>query len=282
MCLIISSPTGKLAPYNDMYYGFENNPDGWGVAWATGSKVKVKKGFFFEELSDMLHEFEGYPYVLHFRWATHGGNGTDNLHPFKIHKKLYMAHNGVLNVKIENKGMSDTWHLAQQMKPIIYQDRDALQDLGFIEELGNYIGASNKLAFIDAHGRIAVVNREQGEDKDGLWYSNDHSCEPPMGTWKYTNKNFVRGFTKTIDRTVRYAGVPVAEPGEMVGCYMCGSPIDPDDACVVDSDLFVCQQCEHWEAEYTKVGHYRNGDIGYFDDKVNEEEIGRAIAAGLF
>ena len=98
MCLIIASPEGKVPTRGVIEQGWKDNSDGWGLMHSNGSEIVINKGLNFDHLKPLLDNLNGSPYVLHYRWATHGNKNIDNCHPFQVTKQLYMAHNGVISI----------------------------------------------------------------------------------------------------------------------------------------------------------------------------------------
>jgi predicted glutamine amidotransferase len=174
MCLIIASPNGVVPTCGVIDQGWQDNSDGWGLMQSDGSDLIVNKGMKFDDLKPLLEKINGNPYVLHYRWATHGTKNIDNCHPFRITKKLYMAHNGVIAIEQKNKLMSDTWHYAQTLRQIGI-DHDNVTDEEIISMMAKSVGGGNKLAFLDAQGKVTLVNEQAGTWKEGVWYSNTHS-----------------------------------------------------------------------------------------------------------
>lgn len=188
MCLIIASQAGERPSEDLLTQAAIDNPDGWGLVWYDGKRLRIRKGLdTFHALSAMDEIPEGRPYVLHFRWSTHGRNTLDNCHPFKLGDWGYMAHNGVLAIPTSrNRGMSDTWHFAQYwVKPYLKQQNPTDDEL--LDMAEDFIGHSNetllgremqsKLAFLKADGKILIANETQGQWEDGIWYSNTFSHE---------------------------------------------------------------------------------------------------------
>ena len=171
MCLIIASPKGARPDSNLLLQAAIDNPDGYGIVWYDNG-LKVRKGLDTLDSLDALKAIpDGAPYVLHYRWTTHGKNNTDNCHPFKLGGWGYMAHNGVLQIPTErNTGMSDTWHFAQYwVKPYLRQNPSYKQLLKMCEQ---FIGHGNKLAFLTHRGDVLIANESYGFWEDNIWYSN--------------------------------------------------------------------------------------------------------------
>ncbi len=175
MCLIIASETGKLIDYDVVQRGFDDNPHGWGIMKSDGSRIRASRGMDLKSFEAAYKDLNGEPYVIHFRWATHGTKGLDNCHPFKVNKKLYMAHNGIMSENVvpqPRKDMSDTWHYAQKLRRLGLHSTNLKENLSEIEK---DIGSTNKLAFMTADGRIEIANRRAGVEHNGAWLSNDWS-----------------------------------------------------------------------------------------------------------
>jgi hypothetical protein len=182
MCLIILSTKGEQINDDKILNAFLNNPDSWGLAWAKEGKLHMAKGFGYDSLIKAYREAAGLPHMLHFRWATSGKINTANAHPFDLGGVAFM-HNGMLNVAIENRNMSDTWHYAQLLKPILVQYPEALGNPNFLKEVGESIGIGNKFTFLEADGTFAIVNEKAGKWlTPGIWVSNIHSLESPYVT----------------------------------------------------------------------------------------------------
>jgi glutamine amidotransferase class II-like protein len=176
MCLIVASQTGKLPTDELVQDAFTDNPDGWGMMYHAGGVIHVQKGMDLASLKTSLVTVKDKPYVLHFRWATHGGVELDNNHPFKVTKKVWMAHNGIIhNISEWRKDRSDSWHFAKELGTIVNRHRDWAVGSDFVPYVEKWIGKSNKIAFLWDDGLIKIANEEQGVTKDGIWYSNDNS-----------------------------------------------------------------------------------------------------------
>lgn len=87
----------------------DSNPHGGGVAWACkkSKSVRFKRGLTAKQIYAM-QDTMSYPYLLHFRWATHGDKVPELTHPFPLGPRALMGelegdaqsviiHNGVWN-----------------------------------------------------------------------------------------------------------------------------------------------------------------------------------------
>jgi hypothetical protein len=76
----------------------ESNPDGGGVSWWDGERLRVFKnvdplkvvGFIYSHWDSLKRA----PCLIHFRFATHGAVEPRNCHPFHTDRG-YVAHNGI-------------------------------------------------------------------------------------------------------------------------------------------------------------------------------------------
>lgn len=174
MCLIIASQSGRFIDADIVARGFRDNPHSWGIMKSTGRAVHISKGFTWDEFSAAYAKLDGEPYVIHFRYATHGKVDRSNCHPFEITKKLYMAHNGVINIDLKRRDKSDTWHYAQELKRWGLTEKNSTVRSN-LDAIGAAIGRNNKLAFLTAAGEISIVNEASGCVLGDIWLSNDWS-----------------------------------------------------------------------------------------------------------
>lgn len=174
MCLIIASPEGSAVSPDILETAYDNNPDGWGVMFARNGAVTVRRGLTLSKLKLAYQEAAEHPHVVHTRWATHGAVNTNNCHPFRINRRLFMAHNGVLDIKCDNPAMSDTWHFARELRLANVTERD-ITSKSFSAAIGRQIGRRNKLTFLAASGALTIINESSGLWRKGIWFSNEDS-----------------------------------------------------------------------------------------------------------
>jgi len=166
MCVVIAKPQGiPLPKEKELRNCWLRNKDGAGVAWASGGKVYIRKGFM--ELEDLLgflfaKDWQPYAMLIHFRAATHGGVTPHHCHPFplstskdklmqtKLRCNVAIAHNGIFSGYGEKNGLSDTQEFIQKvLAPLAkYLRREPIKNL--IAEAARY----NKLAFLFGDGTI--------------------------------------------------------------------------------------------------------------------------------
>lgn len=188
MCLIIYKPADKSVPADDLKVAFENNSDGYGVMFPSGGVVQVRKakGTFEEFLAHYAAVPAGTPLGIHFRWRTSGNVDDANAHPFQVLSKhrhgldLWLMHNGVLNgLDQPNKDMCDTWHYVEhRLKPILAKCPGLIRTPEFRVMIESDIGHSNKFLLMEGTGRVHVINRKAGDEREGCWYSNSYSLRP--------------------------------------------------------------------------------------------------------
>ena len=175
MCLAIFQPVGKIVPKNHLENGFRCHGDGCGIAWAEGGKLHVKKGvgMKFEEFYEAYEAVKQYPCLIHFRKSTSGKIDEANCHPFIFNEgKLAAVHNGMLNIKCNDKDFSDTYHfITLVLDPIIRKYKIPLNDGPLNYLVCTSIG-SDKLAVMDGNGKTYIFNEEKGTWDEGIWYSN--------------------------------------------------------------------------------------------------------------
>jgi len=189
MCIIAAKPAGKTMP-KDKYINnmFNNNDDGAGLMYALDGKVHIEKGFM--EKSDFLGKLKeldekygltSLPLVMHFRITTHGGTKPENCHPFPVTDSIGMlqklkcitdigvAHNGVIDIRVRNKNISDTMeYIAGQLAPLkravpsFYKNKDLMQMV--------YNAIDSKMCILNSKGEMFFVG--DFREEDGIKYSN--------------------------------------------------------------------------------------------------------------
>jgi hypothetical protein len=174
MCLAIYKPANADVPEEHLRNGFENHPDGAGFAWAVNGKLHIKKGIFdVEEAVEQYNAIKQYPCLIHFRKATSGKIDKTNCHPFLFNDgKLALIHNGVLSIKHNIEGLSDTAHFVKLvLEPMVKRNNVPINDGALHYLLTTSIG-TDKMAIMDGDGTTYVINENKGKWENGSWYSN--------------------------------------------------------------------------------------------------------------
>lgn len=222
MCLIIASHNGELPPNSLVENAYLDNKDGWGLVY--GKSLCVRKGMDLPGAKKAIALAKGQPYIMHFRWATHGSVNAANTHPFRVSRKAYMAHNGVLGVDIKHPEFSDTWHLARILEEIGFRP-DWTKCEQWIKDMEEYVGPSNKLSFLTRDG-LSIVNEGMGKWHGGYWLSNEHSswggARWPKDWWKSSK----------------------AQSMAYEECDYCRLPFD--ELFPVTGGLRLCEDCHRW------------------------------------
>ena len=196
MCLLL---TGQSKTIRNVFLNTQGliddvytiNPDGVGAMYSDGRKVHVRK--VLPKTVDEARQFiESLPnddrsVALHFRMKTHGLIDMENCHPYQVNADTWLAHNGVLHTgNAADPDKSDTWHFIQNYLATL--PTDALHDKKFLSLVGAFIG-NNRFAIMSADGRLSVVNRAQGIETHGIWFSNTYAWSPGLLIEGYAAKN---------------------------------------------------------------------------------------------
>ncbi len=217
MCVIIERPTGVTFPDENFRACWGRNGDGWGIMFPDEGRVKVIRSMKNDEFLEVYHRLGDRPMGIHFRLKTHGAVNHDNLHPFPILTKedhgrdLWMMHNGTIDIAqpySERKhDLSDTWHFAEYIRPLLAATPGLLDDPIFQTILGKYIGWS-RLLFLDGDGKFVSVNKEKGIHAFGCWLSNDyshrvHTVHPTQASGS-NHTSHSQGWTNTPTTSTKY------------------------------------------------------------------------------
>lgn len=196
MCLLI---TGQAKTIRNVFLNtqgliddvYNNNPDGVGVMYSDGRKLSVSK--FLPKNADEVRQFitslpnDDRSMALHFRMKTHGLIDMENCHPYQVNSDTWLAHNGVLHTgNAADPDKSDTWHFINDYLSTV--PTDTLHNPQFLRLVGEFIN-NNRFAIMSADGRLSVVNRQQGIEVAGVWFSNTYAWSPDLLIEGYATKN---------------------------------------------------------------------------------------------
>jgi glutamine amidotransferase len=225
MCLLINQEKGSVISDQNLRRAYDSNDDGAGYCFSKDGKIQVKKYRSFKKFlkaykSDVKSYGKTSGFIVHFRITTHGTTeGTFNVHPFKVNKNLYFAHNGVIgNVRNDEK-YSDTqifnFEYLQKL-PEGFIKNKAIQEL-----ISKYIGHS-KLVFLNERGESTIINENLGHWDGGIWYSNSSYQEEYgyYGGYNYGYSNY-----GSVVRTpiVKTSSLAIKQLGsEFASCEWCG------------------------------------------------------------
>lgn len=180
MCLLIAQVIGA-DPVSDarLRQGWKANKDGAGYAFVADGKLVVCRPFF--KFKPFLAAYKAHhakygqssPFLVHFRFTTHGGVSASNTHPFTLAGgKVALGHNGMMHeFESPHKDESDTAFFCRSV--LAHRDAEQLMSPKFNKWLEVLIGDSNKLVLIDDTCALSIVNEEAGHWDSDTWYSNN-------------------------------------------------------------------------------------------------------------
>lgn len=196
MCLLV---TGQAKTIRNVFLTtdglladvYSTNPDGVGVMYSDGRKMHVRK--VLPKTVDEARQFieslpnDDRPVALHFRMKTHGLIDMANCHPYQVNADTWLAHNGVLHTgNAADPDKSDTWHFINDYLSTV--PTDTLHNPQFLRLAGEFI-KNNRFAIMSADGRLSIVNRAQGIETHGIWFSNTYAWSPDLLIEGYAAKN---------------------------------------------------------------------------------------------
>lgn len=232
MCLILTGSSAEIRStllntkfmLADIY---DANADGLGIMYKNKRGLKVVKVLpsTLREVTEFIDRLpqDDRPMAMHWRMKTHGKIDLTNCHPYDVGTKGQLAymHNGILATgNASDATKSDTWHFARDfLDEAADAGTDVFHTAGFLNLVGEYIG-DNRFVFMDDQGRMSIVNKEQGIEHGGLWFSNTYAWEPSRlipgyrskyaalggwaGAWDYENSRW-KDFDDDADWDKYYA-----------------------------------------------------------------------------
>lgn len=183
MCIAILNK-GKMLSYDTLQNCWNNNDDGAGMLYLSNGNLIAEKfpnenlmksqerfDEFYQRYCDTFSQYGNAPMLLHFRIATHGKT-PEYLHPFMVSDHVGLIHNGVIP-GFGSEKFSDTSEFADMLSTITFPNVGTLDNWFISEAIQKFIGATNKLVFLDSYGEFRIFNEKLGEWVDGSWFSND-------------------------------------------------------------------------------------------------------------
>lgn len=177
MCILIIKGKGiPFPPLSAIESAIRNNPDGVGMAWASGGKLHTYKTMRAKEaISQYLdivtnHDYRHTALIFHARIATHGSLGVANCHCWEsfCDTSLHMAfaHNGILRIPNRDDMTDSETFLRDYFEP-------SFRNGGWswaCNTIRKHIGTS-KFAFLDRKGKVHHFGQFITDD-GGVLYSN--------------------------------------------------------------------------------------------------------------
>lgn len=210
MCLIYVGPSAKvkhtlLNTPRLLESIHKSNPDGFGIMWPNRNGLKIVKRVP-KSIDDIRRVLESLPdddrnVVGHHRMTTHGKTDLDNCHPYVVVPgRVAMVHNGILHTGNDrDPTRSDTYHFIQEfLVGPVTEHPEIVHNEGFVKLVAEFID-NNRFVFMDADGRMTIVNREQGLEHDGLWFANTYAWDPALlipGYRRYGNYGNYGAFSR--------------------------------------------------------------------------------------
>lgn len=196
MCVAILARPGKVLSNTELFKGWSANRDGAGLAFVNKhGKLVTAKGYMkyndFQKAYENICQnevAEDSPMLIHMRITSQGDTVQANTHPFmfipKVGPKGAMIHNGTLFRPQGEWAVAKQGVLFSDTRVLVTAMADRLTSeavLSSIAQLGQAIGAHNKLAFLYEDKSWAIINEHAGFWADDVWYSNTSCRARPSG-----------------------------------------------------------------------------------------------------
>lgn len=263
MCLIIAKPAGVKMPSNKlMKRAFDNNPDGFGLAYRlSGGMPHIKKGAMtFKAVKRLIRstpDLIDADVILHFRLATKGHIYEGNCHPFPLSRnpdhltalevtsRMAIAHNGI--IYSSTKGYGKAWDSTDDA---LSDTQEFIRD--YLVDIGDAIfnKGVRKLIEDDTFSKFSILTTKgilligDFTNDQGLYLSNDSYKKPNY--WK-PNKSVA------LSKPNLAVDTPTArKQGDLFLCDFCNQAVDK---IVLYEGCWLCEPChtemaQSWEDGY--------------------------------
>lgn len=254
MCLIAYQKPGT-APLKKEWLanGWDRNKDGAGYMFVAEGKLVIRKAFYkLKELKTAYaadHKLHGAasPFVVHFRWATHGDKLVENVHPHALaNGRAALVHNGILDQfdPCHKTDISDTVLFCRTV--LAMREPEQLTGEPFNQFLTELIGTHNKLVLMDESGNVSIVNSDRGVwvDTDSYWFSNTgyETTRQGVSLWS--------GITSAVSGVAR--GMVFGDKDKLPAKYRPAAP-SPTEGLFDDVDDHDRWRDTEWEARAEQI-----------------------------
>lgn len=181
----------KPVPLQDLECMENDNPHGAGIAWEANGTIRFLKGLTAKEIHQMQEdEVITYPYLMHYRWATHGARINELTHPFPLGPRALfgelsgeadavLIHNGTWNrytqealrhVSAGNYEIPD--ELIDVASDTAVAAWLALYDQSILDDVPWATAVAEIKPGTDGQPTMEITTRGTWSDHEGNWYSN--------------------------------------------------------------------------------------------------------------
>lgn len=182
MCVIIHKPAGVKLSHDYIKEAEKYNRHGAGIMWYDKEKKKIQHWkdvkYDIDKICDFVDLHTDTEMCLHFRIKTHGTEKKENCHPFRVLSSeknrvdMLMMHNGIIRDVDTEGDETDSMAFVRKIARPILRHKPSLITTDAVHTLfAKFIGSS-KLCFMYADGRVEIINRKDGVERDGCWFSN--------------------------------------------------------------------------------------------------------------
>lgn len=243
MCLAILKLAGKHIIKRRLREGFKKNSDGAGFMCVANNQLRIDKGYFtfrrfYKAFRDTERKYPDSNFVIHFRQATSGKTNIVSCHPFFIRKTVGFVHNGIFT-KLGDETKSDTQQFNEQFLRHLPEDfMHNTESIKFVKELCGYF---NKLIFLNSKNEYLIVNENEGQWLNDVWYSN------------------------IVEHTSIYGD---DERDDWCSCTVCTGYYPVNELQTLDSGKFICKSCFEVASgnSYQKICHDCGRALDIYDD----------------
>ena len=177
MCILMLQDKKQKVTEQEFRNSWISNNDGVGYAFLKDEQIQIKKFMklnpFLNEIKKDVSKFGNVsPFLIHFRYTTHGLTNLDNCHPFRVNDDSVFGHNGCISSVDDDDEKSDTRMFNEQVLkelPSKWMWNPSICKL-VADSIGN-----SKLAFLNSDGTFKIINESFGKwDKHRkIWFSNN-------------------------------------------------------------------------------------------------------------
>jgi hypothetical protein len=252
MCLIIVADTARPTD-TEINEAHLSNADGIGIAYRKPHDPLVTwvKGLTPAQAIDLVPAIP-LPFIIHFRWATHGGTSPLLCHPFPVSRnvgvtltgqaKELLFHNGVWSehVQFARKAalrgpVSDTRIMAY----VLWREGIANRD-GVAMQIADQAG---KLALFTSEGVMRYGNWLEGKaDEDdtteGCYYSNLNHCVAQYQSIHSYGMNW-----EWVDSMPLTPATTQQQLPDTYCCSVCGVVLPRDESVYYIEGADLCEYC---------------------------------------